>query len=60
MDLFDRLHGEGNTVVVVTHERDIALRARRIVTIHDGKISADLPSENAAGLLGAPSATKVL
>jgi putative ABC transport system ATP-binding protein len=42
MGLFDRLHGEGNTVVVVTHERDIALRARRVVTIHDGKVSADM------------------
>jgi putative ABC transport system ATP-binding protein len=58
MDLFDRLHGEGNTVVVVTHERDIALRAKRIVTIHDGKISADLPSESSAELLDAPSVTK--
>jgi putative ABC transport system ATP-binding protein len=55
MDLFDRLHGEGNTVVLVTHERDIALRARRIVSIHDGAISADLPSEQAAGILGGPS-----
>jgi putative ABC transport system ATP-binding protein len=44
MDLFDRLHREGNTVVLVTHERDIASRARRIVTIHDGRIDSDLPS----------------
>jgi putative ABC transport system ATP-binding protein len=47
MDLFDRLHREGNTVVVVTHERDIAQRARRIVQIHDGKISSDLPAHEA-------------
>ncbi len=44
MDLFDRLHREGNTVVLVTHERDIASRARRIVPIHDGRIDSDLPS----------------
>jgi putative ABC transport system ATP-binding protein len=41
MDLFDRLHADGNTVVLVTHEHDIAQRARRIVTIHDGKVSSD-------------------
>jgi putative ABC transport system ATP-binding protein len=53
MDLFDRLHQEGNTVVVVTHERDIALRARRIVTIHDGRVNADLPAERAREVLSA-------
>ncbi len=55
MDLFDRLHREGNTVVLVTHERDIALRARRIVAIHDGSISADLPADRAAAILSGPS-----
>ncbi len=56
MDLFDRLHREGNTVVLVTHERDIALRAKRVVSIHDGAISADVPVARAAEILGAPSA----
>ncbi len=41
MDLFDRLHAEGNTVVLVTHERDIAARARRIVALHDGRVVSD-------------------
>jgi putative ABC transport system ATP-binding protein len=41
MDLFERLHGEGNTIVLVTHERDIAEYAHRIVTIRDGKVSKD-------------------
>ncbi len=54
MDLFDRLHGEGNTVVLVTHERDIALRAKRIVAIHDGRISADVPTEKAGDVLAGP------
>jgi len=54
MDLFDRLHREGNTVVLVTHERDIALRARRIVAIHDGRISADVPADRAAEVLAGP------
>ena len=53
MDLFDRLHAEGNTVVVVTHERDIALRARRIVSIHDGRISSDTPVTPADRTVGA-------
>jgi len=44
MDLFERLHREGNTVVLVTHERDTAQRAHRIVTIHDGRIASDRPS----------------
>jgi len=47
MDLFDRLHREGNTVVLVTHEKDIAMRAHRIVTILDGRVGSDLPSEGA-------------
>jgi putative ABC transport system ATP-binding protein len=41
MALFDRLHQQGNTIVLVTHERDIAEYAHRIVTIRDGKVSKD-------------------
>src|SRR3984957_11215984 len=36
MDLFERLHGEGNTIIVVTHEPDIAKRAHRVISIRDG------------------------
>jgi putative ABC transport system ATP-binding protein len=54
LDLFDRLHRAGNTIVLVTHEHDVALRARRIVTIHDGAISGDVPVEEAGRLLSAP------
>src|SRR5258705_1960251 len=38
MDLFERLHAEGNTVVLVTHEPDIAKRAHRVLSIRDGLI----------------------
>jgi putative ABC transport system ATP-binding protein len=41
MALFERLHHEGNTVVLVTHENDIAQHARRIIHIRDGKVERD-------------------
>jgi putative ABC transport system ATP-binding protein len=41
MALFDRLQSEGNTIVLVTHENDIAGYAHRIVHIKDGVIASD-------------------
>jgi putative ABC transport system ATP-binding protein len=41
MVLFARLHAAGNTIVVVTHEREIADHAHRVVTIRDGRIASD-------------------
>ncbi len=41
MELFDRLNQEGHTIVLVTHEEDIAAHARRIVRLRDGKILED-------------------
>jgi putative ABC transport system ATP-binding protein len=41
MKLFDRLHAAGNTIILVTHERDIAEYAHRVISIRDGKIAAD-------------------
>lgn len=41
MELFDELNRGGNTVVIVTHEDDIAEHAKRIVTLRDGKIISD-------------------
>ena len=41
--LCDRLHAAGNTLVVVTHERDIADHAHRVVTIRDGLVASDEP-----------------
>jgi len=41
MNLFEKLHEEGNTIIVVTHEHDIAARAHRIIHIRDGQIEKD-------------------
>jgi len=47
MALFDDLHAKGNTIVLVTHEPDIAEYAQRVVTIRDGVIASDHPSARA-------------
>jgi putative ABC transport system ATP-binding protein len=41
MALFEKLHEEGNTIILVTHEADIAARAHRVITIRDGEIEKD-------------------
>jgi len=41
MRLFERLHEAGNTIILVTHERDIAEHAHRVIMIRDGKIASD-------------------
>ena len=41
MALFDHLHRQGNTIILVTHEHDIALHAHRVLHILDGRISRD-------------------
>jgi putative ABC transport system ATP-binding protein len=41
MDIFGKIHSEGNTVVLVTHEEDIANHARRVIRLRDGIIETD-------------------
>jgi putative ABC transport system ATP-binding protein len=43
MGLFDELYRRGHTIIVVTHEEDIARHARRILRLRDGQIAADEP-----------------
>jgi putative ABC transport system ATP-binding protein len=42
MGIFDRLHQGGNTIIVVTHEADIAAYAHRVVSIRDGQVEKDV------------------
>jgi putative ABC transport system ATP-binding protein len=48
MKLFDRLQAEGNTIILVTHERDIAEYAHRVISIRDGKVFSDERVDRAA------------
>jgi len=41
MNLFQEIHDQGNTVILVTHEEDIAAHAHRVVRLRDGKIESD-------------------
>lgn len=43
MDIFEQIHAGGNTVVLVTHEEDIANHARRIIRLRDGVLESDTP-----------------
>ena len=41
MEIFQKIHKQGNTIVMITHESDIAAYAERIITVRDGKIVSD-------------------
>ena len=43
--LFDELHTQGHTVLMVTHEADVAAHAKRVIRMRDGKVASDLPVE---------------
>ena len=46
MGLLEEIHNEGNTIILVTHEPDIALHAHRIVKLKDGEIETDEKNNN--------------
>ncbi|MBM4328759.1 MAG: ABC transporter ATP-binding protein [Deltaproteobacteria bacterium] len=47
MGIFKKLHGEGRTLIVVTHDREVALLSDRIIEMKDGRISSDRPTAQA-------------
>jgi putative ABC transport system ATP-binding protein len=50
MNLFDELHRQGNTVILVTHEPDIAAHADRKIVLRDGKVQTDVKEEAKAAV----------
>jgi len=50
MQLFDELHQGGNTVILVTHEPDIANHAWRKIQLRDGKVLSDQPTGRAVAV----------
>ena len=46
MKILDELHSKGNTIILVTHEEEIANHANRIITIIDGRVKEDLDLTN--------------
>jgi putative ABC transport system ATP-binding protein len=41
LDIFDRIHAQGRTIIMVTHETDVAAHATRVITLKDGRVASD-------------------
>ena len=48
--LFERLHAQSNTILLITHEAEVAAYARRVISIRDGKVGSDERSEQTAAV----------
>ena len=51
LGFFKKLHEEGNTIIMITHDNSIAMEAKRVIRIHDGKINFDGDSEEYARII---------
>ena len=51
LDFFKKIHEEGNTVIMITHDNSIAVEAKRVIRIADGKINFDGSSEEYAAVI---------
>jgi putative ABC transport system ATP-binding protein len=49
LDMMKQLNKEGNTIIMITHDKEIAAEANRIITVRDGKITSDTLNEKAVG-----------
>ncbi len=47
MEIFNKLHDQGNTIIIVTHEPEIAAHALRVVKLRDGLVESDTPNQKA-------------
>jgi putative ABC transport system ATP-binding protein len=52
MELFDQLHSQGQTIIIVTHEENIANHARRIISMRDGRIQSDQQADRNLAVSG--------
>ena len=46
MEIFEKIHDAGNTIIIVTHEPDIAEHAHRIIRLRDGLVEVDEANQN--------------
>lgn len=51
LDFFKKIHEDGNTVIMITHDNSIAIEAKRVIRIADGKINFDGSSEDYAAII---------
>ena len=52
LTLFERLHGTGNTIILITHEADIAAYAHRVIHLRDGRVEQDVRQSHRSPALG--------
>ena len=52
LTLFERLHGTGNTIILITHEADIAAYAHRVIHLLDGRVEQDVRQSHRSPALG--------
>jgi putative ABC transport system ATP-binding protein len=54
LELFEKLHREGNTIVLVTHDSEVAAHAQRIIRLRDGKVEEDRMNPRTSPVPGTP------